>query len=100
MLLPGMMRLRRFWFGRFFGWLLLGLKPIGVKDPGLIDALVSVRAKEIALRLQQIRWKTSRTITVEIGQRRAESGNRDAEIDRGRNDDAPFRLRSFDDLVK
>ena len=59
MLLSGMMRLRRFWFGRFFDWLLLGLKPIGVKDPGLINALVSVRTKEITLRLQEIRWKAS-----------------------------------------
>ena len=59
MLLPGMVRLRRFWFGRFFGWLLLGLKPIGVTDPGLINALVSVRTKEITLRLQEIRWKAS-----------------------------------------
>ena len=59
MLLSGMMRLRRFWFGRFFEWLVLGLKPIGVKDPGLINALVSVRTKEITLRLQEIRWKAS-----------------------------------------
>lgn len=58
-LFPGMMRLGRFWFGRFFGWLFLGLKPLGVKDPGLINALVGVRAKEITLCLQEIRWKAS-----------------------------------------
>ena len=60
MLLPVMMRLRRFWFAQFFGWLLLGLKPIGVKDPGLRSGpIVSVRTKEITLRLQEIRWKAS-----------------------------------------
>ena len=91
-----MMRLGCFWFGRFFGGLLLGLKPFGVKDAGLIDAFVGVRTKEIALRLQEIRWKASGAITVVIRQRGAKRGNRDAELDSCRNDEPPFRLRSFD----
>jgi hypothetical protein len=58
-LLPRMMRLGGFWFGRSFSWLFLGLEPVGVEDTGFIDAFVSVRTEEIALRLQEIRWKAS-----------------------------------------
>ena len=91
-----MMRLGRFWFGRFFGWCFLRLEPLGVEDAGLIDALVGMRTKEIALRLQEIRWKASRAITVIIRQRGRKRGDRYAELDSCRNDEAPFRLRSFD----
>jgi len=49
------MRFGRFWFGRFFGWLLIRFNPLGVKNAGFIYALVSVRAKEVALGLQEIR---------------------------------------------
>jgi hypothetical protein len=91
-----MMRLGRFWFSRFFNWLFLGLKPFRVEDAGFIDAFVSVRTKEIALRLQEIRWKASRAITVVIRQRRRKRGDRYPELDSGRNNEAPFRLRSFD----
>ena len=44
----------RFGLGWFFGRLLIGLDPLGVKDAWLVDALVSVGAEEIALRLQEI----------------------------------------------
>ena len=91
-----MMRLGRFWFSRFFSWLFLRLKPFGVEDAGLIDALVRMRTKEIALPLQEIRWKASRAITVVIRQRGRKRGDRYAELDSCRNDEAPFRLRSFD----
>src|SRR5882757_11490879 len=91
-----MMRLGRFWFSRFFSWLFLGLKPFGVEDAGLIDALVRMRTKEIALRLQEIRWKTSRAITVVIRQRGRKRGDRYAEFDSGRDNEPPFRLRFFD----
>jgi hypothetical protein len=52
------MRRRRFGLGRFLGWFLIGLDPFGVKDAGLVDALVSVSAKKVALRLQEIRRQT------------------------------------------
>ena len=58
-LLPCVMRLVCFRFRRFFSWLLFSLQPFGVEDAGLVDALVGVRTKEIALRLQEIRWKAS-----------------------------------------
>ena len=74
MLLPGMMRLGRFWFGRFFSWRYLTLEPFGVKDARLVDALVGMRAKEIALRLEQIRGKASRAITIEIANEAVKAG--------------------------
>src|SRR5262245_16068663 len=85
-----------FLFGRLFGGFFLRLKPLGVENAGFIDALVRVRTKEIALRLQEIRRQTSRAITVEIRQRGRKRGDRNAEFDSCRNDEAPFRLRSFD----
>ena len=66
--LPGVVRLGRFRLGRLFSWLFIGLKPFGVEDARLIDAFVSVRTEEIALRLEEIRWKASRAITVVIRQ--------------------------------
>src|SRR6266550_3492379 len=95
-LLLGMMRLGRFWFGRFFSWLSLGLEPFGVEDAGLIGALVRMRTKEIALPLQEIRWKASRAITVVIRQRGRKRGDRYAKLDSCRHDEPPFRLRFFD----
>jgi hypothetical protein len=46
--------------------------------------------------LQEIRWKASGAITVEIRQRGRKRGDRYTELDSCRNDEAPFRLRSFD----
>jgi hypothetical protein len=48
------MRLGCFWFGSFFGGLVVWLGPFRVKDARLVDALVRVRAKEVALRLQKV----------------------------------------------
>ena len=64
-----------------------------MENAGLVNALVGVRTKEIALCLQEIRWKASGAITVEIRQRGRKRGDRYAELDSGRNDEAPFRLR-------
>ena len=50
-LLSGVMWLWCLRFGGLFGWFFFGLEPFGVKNAGLIEALVGVRAKEIALRL-------------------------------------------------
>src|SRR4029077_5287965 len=90
-----MMRLVCFRFGRFFGGF-LRLEPLGVENAGLINAFVGVRTKEIALCLQEIRWKASGAITVEICQRGRKRWDRYAELDSCRNDEAPFRLRFFD----
>src|SRR6516162_8622528 len=90
------MRLVCFRLGRFFGRFLLSLEPLGVKNAGLIGALICMRTKEIALRLQEIRRKASRAITVVIRQRGRKRGDRYAELDSCRNDEAPFWLRSFD----
>src|SRR5438045_4833403 len=73
-LLARVMWLVCFRFDRFFGRFFLRLEPLGVEDAGLIDALVRMRTKEIALRLQQIRWKTRRAITVVIRQRGRKRG--------------------------
>jgi hypothetical protein len=45
-------------------------RPIKVEELAsrLINSLISVRAKEIALRLQQIRWQVGAAIAVEISQ--------------------------------
>src|SRR6516162_3584923 len=92
------MRLVCFRLGRFFGRFLLSLEPLGVKNAGLIGALICMRTEEIALRLQEIRRETSRAIAVIIRQRGRKRRDRYAELDSCRNDEAPFRLRSFDGL--
>src|SRR6476620_11998435 len=63
--------------------------PIGVKNSRLIDALVGMGAKVIALRLQQICRQARGTIAIEIGERGAESRRRHAIIDGSRNPNAP-----------
>ena len=95
-LLARVMRFVCFRFGRLFSRLFLSLQPFGVEDAGLVNALVGVRTKEIALRLQEIRRQASGAITVVIGLRRRKRGDRYAELDSCGNDEAPFRLRSFD----
>ena len=90
------MRLVCFRFGRLFGGFLFSLQPFRVEDAGFIYALVGVRTKEIALRLQEIGWKPSGAITVVIRQRCRKRWDRYPELDRCRNDQPPFRLRSFD----
>src|SRR5437870_2095947 len=57
--------------------------PISVEDPRLVDALVSMGAEEVALRLQQIRWQTRGTITVEVGQGSAEGWHGHAVVNGG-----------------
>src|SRR6516162_3472479 len=90
------MRLVCFRFDRFLGWVSLRLEPLGVENARFIDAFVGVCTEEIALRLQEIRWKTSGAITVEISQRRRKRGDRNTEFDSCRNGEAPFGLRPFD----
>ncbi len=67
-LLSSVMGFGGFRFGQFFRWFLIRLDPFGVENAGLIDALVSVRAEEIALRLQEVCRQPSGTITIEISQ--------------------------------
>ena len=55
-----------FRLGWFFGRLIVGLHPFGVENTGLVDPLVSVGAKEIALRLEQIGRQARLTVAVEI----------------------------------
>src|SRR5438034_3729007 len=64
--LPSVMRLVRLWFGRFFCRLFLRLDPFGVKYARFVDALIGVRAEEIALRLQEIRRQPGGAVTIEI----------------------------------
>jgi hypothetical protein len=49
-LLSSVMGFGRFRLSRFFRWFLTRLDPFGVKNAGLIDSFVGVRAEEIALR--------------------------------------------------
>ena len=67
-----------------------------MKDAGLIGALICMRTEEVALRLQEIRREASRAITVVIRQRGRKRRDRYAELDSCRDDETPFRLRSFD----
>src|SRR5438046_9903237 len=90
------MRFRRFRLGRFLSWCYLGLGPVGVKYARFIDPLVSMRAKEIALRLQEVCRQTSGAITVEVRQRGRKRRRRYTMFDRCRKDETPFRLRLLD----
>src|SRR5207244_7435902 len=94
--LSRVMRFGRFRLVRFFGWFLLRLGPISVKHAGLIDALVSVRAKEITLRLQEVCRKPSGAITVEVRQRGRKGRRRYAMFDRYRKHETPLGLRLLD----
>src|SRR6266481_158889 len=80
-LLPGMTLRCRFRFGDFLGRLIA--HPIGVENSRLVDALVGVCAKEVALRLQQIRRQTRGTIAIEVGQGSAEGWYGHAVVNRG-----------------
>src|SRR5207248_8613261 len=71
----------RFRFGDFLGWLITD--PIGVENSRLVDALIGMRAEEVALRLQQIRRQTRGTIAVEVGQGSAEGRRGHAVINGG-----------------
>jgi len=71
--------------------------PFGVKDTRFVDALVSVCAEEVALRLQQIRRQPRLTITIEVGERRGKCRDRHAVFDGGGNGNAPVVLRFLDD---
>jgi hypothetical protein len=71
----------RFRFGDFLGWLITD--PIGVENSRLVDALIGMRAEEVALRLQQIRRQTRGTIAVEVRQGSAEGRRGHAVINGG-----------------
>src|SRR5712691_9147958 len=68
-LLAGVTSRGLFWLGSLFCRFLIGLHPLGVKNARLVDAFVSVCAEEVALRLQQVRRQTLRTVTVEVSKR-------------------------------
>ena len=69
-----------------------------MENARFVDPFVSVRAEEIALRLQQIRWQTRRAITVEVSERRRKRRDSDAIFDRGGDGDPPVVLRVFDNV--
>src|ERR1700730_5211971 len=69
-----------------------------MKYAGLVNPFVSMRAKEIALCLQQIGRQSCGTVTVEVGEGGAESRNGNAMLDGGGNGDAPIILRFCDDV--
>src|SRR6266436_10402545 len=87
------MRLGRLWFGRSLAPFFLGLGPVGVKHARFIDPLVSVRAKEITLRLHEVCRKQSGAITVEVRQRGRKGRRRYAMFDRYRKHETPLGLR-------
>src|SRR5579863_3679924 len=68
--------------------------PVGVEElaTGLIDALVGVRAKEVALRLQQVGGQPGGAISVEKRQCGRERGSRNSQRDRLHNGLAPGSL--------
>lgn len=89
--------LRRFWLRCSLARLFTRIKPLGVKDARLVDALVGVRAKKISLCLKQIRRQTRRSVAIEVGERGAEGRDRDPVFDCGSDRDAPVILSPFDD---
>src|SRR5438132_12960133 len=86
--------MRRAWlrFGGFLSRFLIGLDPFGVKHARFVDTLVSVRAEEIALGLQQVRGQTRRAIAVEVGERRGKRWDRDTIFNGRTNGTAPLVL--------
>ena len=64
----------------------------------LINAFVCMRAKIVALGLEQVSGQTLISVLIEKGESGAEGGNRDAFFGRGRDDIAPGTLRVFDGL--
>src|SRR6266550_2809842 len=84
---------RLFRSGRFFNRLLVGFDPVGMEEAGFVDPLVSVRAEEIALRLQEICWQSRLAITIKVSERRGKRGNGDAMFNGSRDRDAPIALR-------
>ena len=95
--LSGVMLSRLFRSGRFFNRLVVGFDPVGMEEAGFVDPLVSVRAEEIALRLQEICWQSRLAITIKVSERRGKRGNGDAMFNRSRDRDAPIALRFLND---
>src|SRR5437899_2173307 len=85
-------------FGRCLGGFLLRLEPLRVENAWFIDALVSVRAEESALCLQEIRWQTRLTIAIEIGERGEKRGDSYAVFNGCRYRNAPVALRFLSNL--
>src|SRR6476646_7359177 len=78
--------------------MLFRFQPPGMKDARLIHSLVGVSAKEIALRLKQIRRQTSLPVTVEVSQRRAKRRHSHTLLDRGCDRDPPVVLGLLDNF--
>src|ERR1700730_7308083 len=86
--------------GRFFLRLVVRFDPFGVKHAWSIYPLVSMRAEEIALGLEQIGRQTRGTVTVEVSERCRKCRDGDAILDCRRHCDAPIVLRVLDDVGK
>src|SRR4051812_15538554 len=73
---------------RGLGWRRCG-GPLGLEDPGVVDALVRMRAEEIALGLNEIGGEAFAWVGVVVGQRSAERRRRDAILNRRRDHPPP-----------
>ncbi len=71
-----------------------------MERPFLVDSLIGVSTKVVALSLQQVGWQSLHPVTVVIAQSRAEGGDRNAQ-DRCRSHDrAPRLLGTLDRFLK
>ena len=95
--LSGVMLSRLFRLGRFFNRLAVGFDPFRMKHARFVDAFVSVRAEEIALRLQEICRQSRLAITIKVSERRGKRGNGDAMLNGCRDRDPPIALRFLND---
>src|SRR5438094_9158629 len=72
--LSGVMLSRLFRLGRFFNRLAVGFDPFRMKHARFVDAFVSVRAEEIALRFKEICRQSRLAITIKVSARGGKPG--------------------------
>src|SRR5688572_13392058 len=77
-------------------------RPVRVEELAacLVGALVGMCAEVVALCLQQIRRQLCGSITVEIGERRAQARQRNAELYAGHDHSTPSRLTALDRVLE
>ena len=78
--------------------LLAQVQPFAMEHTVAVDALVGVCTEVIPLRLEQIRWQSSESITVVVCERRRECWNGEAEMACCHDHGSPRRLSLLDGL--
>lgn len=71
-----------------------------MERPRLVGALVRVSTKVVALGLEQVGGQAGAAVAVEVGEGGGEGGDRNAEVDGGRDYVPPVRLRGTDRVAE